>query len=327
MQRVTINDVAARAGVSKKTVSHVANGLGGVSAATRQRVEAAIAELGYVASPQARAFAAGHSSLAVLLHDGSDEAALGPLLTGLQAGLAPQGLALAVHRHCGSAAELERFLAAHRPMGVAMVPPLSCDAELVRICAGSGSRTVALACEAGNQVQPGLGLRQAAADATGWLWALGHRRLAFIAGPEHDPRSRASEAGFLDGLAGAGSRSGVEIVAEGDFTAASGEAAARLLLQVSPRPSAILAANDAMAAGALQAVLAAGLQVPCDISIMGLGDTPAAGLLAPPLASMAMPWQELGRLAAARICDPAMPLPHCPRPTLVPRGSVGPAVD
>jgi len=327
MRRVTIKDVAARAGVSKKTVSHVVNGLAGVAAATRERVELAVAELGYAPSPQARAFAAGHSSLVVLVHDGSDDAALVSMLAGLQEGLDINGPALAVYRHAGGSENLARYLAAHRPQGIVLAPPLSGKADLVAACSAAGCRSLAIDCESGTGAPLSLDLQQAAADATGWLWALGHRRLAFVAGPEDDPRGRATEAGFLDALAGLGARPGAEIVAEGDFSSASGEAAARLLLEVSPRPTAILAANDAMAAGAMQAVLAAGLEVPRDLSIMGLGDTPAAALLAPPLASVALPWREIGRLAAAQaVATPILMPPTLPG-TLVPRGSVRPTVD
>lgn len=327
MQRVTINDVAARAGVSKKTVSHVVNGVAGVAAATRERVEAAVAELGYAPNPQARAFAYGRSSLAMVLHDGSEEAALAPLLAGLQDGLEPQGVVVAIHGHSGSIADLERYLVTHRPLGVVLVPPLSADADMVRACTAAGCRVVPIACQSGDETALNLDLQQAAADATGWLWAMGHRRLAFIAGPEGDPRASASEAGFLDGLIVGGSRQGAEIIAEGDFTAASGEAARRLLLAISPRPTAVLAANDAMAAGALQAAKAAGLRVPRDISIMGLGDCPAAVLLSPPLASMALPWREIGRLAAARLGGGATPVSATLPAALMPRASAGAAVD
>ncbi len=132
---------------------------------------------------------------------------------------------------------------------------------------------------------------------------------------------------FIDAMAEQGLERGAEIVAQGDFTLASGEDAARLLLEVSPRPTAILAANDAMAAGALRAIRAAGLDVPGDISVMGLGDIPLAAALAPPLATMALPWRELARLAATRIVNPATPAPPALPARLVPRASVGPAVE
>lgn len=330
MQRVTINHVAARAGVSKKTVSHVVNGLGSVSAATRRRVEAAVAELGYSANPQARAFASGRTSLAILVHDGSDEGAMAQLLEGLQDGLEPQGLAVAVHRSA-DATTLAAYLAAHRPLGVILPPSLSEKTDLAEVCKAAGCRTAPILSEPGHETALCVDERQAAADATGWLLALGHRRIAFIAGPDTDPRARACELGFISAMAGPGREQGVEIIAQGDFSAASGERAAQLLLEISPRPTAILAANDLMAAGAMRALLAAGLQLPQDISVMGLGNAPIAELLMPPLASVALPWRAIGLLAAKRLSGGTeLTAPGALGTlagTLISRGSVGPAVD
>ena len=326
MAKVTINDVAALAGVSKKTVSHVVNGIGRVAPATRARVEAAVAELGFVPSPQARAFASGRSSLVVLVHDGSDDPPLAALLAGLEEGLASAGLVAGVHTG-GDAGALARLIAAQRPRAVVLAPPLSADPALALACAEADCAMIRLAPEPMGGLFVWTDERQAAADAAGWLVALGHRRIGFIAGPEDDRRARARELGFIDAMAEQGLERGAEIVAQGEFTLASGEDAARLLLEVSPRPTAILAANDAMAAGALRALHAAGLAVPGDISVMGLGDAPLAAVLAPPLATMALPWRDLARLAAGRIIDPAAPTPSALPGRLVPRASVGPAGD
>lgn len=327
MGKITINDVAALAGVSKKTVSHVVNGIGRVAPATRARVEAAVAQLRFVPSPQARAFASGRSGLVVLVHDGADDPPLAALLAGLEQGLAPAGLAAGVHACTGGAEGLTRFLAAQRPHGVVLAPPLSADPSLAQACAALDCPIVRLAPEDTGDLFVWTDERQAAADAAGWLIALGHRRIAFIAGPEGDRRARARELGFIDAMAEQGLERGAEIVAQGDFTLPSGECAGRLLLEVSPRPSAILAANDAMAAGALRAARSAGLAVPSDLSVMGIGDAPLAGVTCPPLATMALPWAELARLAAARLADPALPRPAPLPARLVPRGSVGPAGD
>lgn len=326
MGRITINDVAARAGVSKKTVSHVVNGIGRVAPETRARVEAAVAELGFVPNPQARAFASGRSSLVVLGHDGSEDPPLAALLAGLAEGLAPAGLVAGVHTGSDAAA-LARLIAAQRPRAVVLAPPLSADAALLADCADPDCPVVRITPEPVEGLALWVDERQAAADAAGWLVALGHRRIGFIAGPEDDRRARARELGFIDAMAEQGLERGAEIVAQGDFSLASGEEAARLLLEVSPRPGAILAANDAMAAGALRALCAAGLAVPDDMSVMGLGDAPLAAALTPPLATMALPWRELARLAAARIIDAASPPPPALPARLVPRASVGPAVE
>ncbi|HMO68813.1 MAG TPA: substrate-binding domain-containing protein, partial [Novosphingobium sp.] len=267
-----------------------------------------------------------HSSLVLLAHDGTDDPPLATLLAGLEEGLAPAGLVAGLHTG-GDAGALARVIAAQRPRAVVLAPPLSADAALVDVCAQADCPVVRLTPEPVDGAALWADERQAAADAAGWLVALGHRRIGFIAGPEDDRRARARELGFIDAMAEQGLERGAEIVAQGDFTLASGEDAARLLLEVSPRPTAILAANDAMAAGALRAIRAAGLDVPGDISVMGLGDIPLAAALAPPLATMALPWRELARLAATRIVNPATPAPPALPARLVPRASVGPAVE
>jgi len=141
---------------------------------------------------------------------------------------------------------------------------------------------------------PIAGGRQAAADATGWLLALGHRRIAFIAGP--DDRTVEHEQGYLDAI----QVYGVELVIAGDMTLASGREAAKVLLQLSPRPTAILAACDEMAAGVLQIACELSVAVPAALSVVGLGDSPLAECLSPPLTSVRVAASAAGSKLAVR---------------------------
>lgn len=306
MARSTISDVASLAGVSKKTVSFVVNGSGPVGAQTRARVEAAVRQLGYIADPQARAMAGGRSALVLLVHDVSGDGVLLPLIESMAGALGTYGPALAPVRFSGPRS-LAALIEVRRPQAIVLLPPLGSDRAIASLCEDSRCLAVPVLPMAHDGADHRHSLvidqRRAASIATSWLIALGHSRIGFIAGPDDDAGALARELGFIDAMADAGLEGGAEIVAQGDFSLASGEVAGALLLQVSPHPTAILAASDAMAAGAMRTVRAAGLAVPGDLSVMGFGDCPAAALLDPPLATMRLPWPELGveiaRLLAA----------------------------
>ncbi|MFT4055839.1 MAG: substrate-binding domain-containing protein, partial [Novosphingobium sp.] len=143
----------------------------------------------------------------------------------------------------------------------------------------------------------------AAALAVRRLIAIGHVRIGLIAGPETSPGARQRELGYLDAMAEHGLDRGPALIVPGDDTFESGIAAARLLLEISPRPTAILACNDDMAAGALHAAVDAGVAVPDALSLVGFDDSPLARRLMPPLASVRVPWDRIGHEAALRIAD------------------------
>lgn len=326
MAKATINDVARLAGVSKKTVSFVVNGRDGIAPDTRARVEEAIAALGFVPSLQGRAFASGTTATIALLHDDpadDREGLLAQAIGGAQRGLAGTGLALVV-QPAETAADLRDFLEGQRPRGVILLPPLSARPVLAALCREMGAPCQRLAPAADGDPAHVIAAneRQAASDAASYLLALGHGRIGFIAGDESDATSHERERGFVDTL---GDDAG--LVAQGDGSFASGLAAARLLLELSPRPTAILAAGPAMAAGALAAAREAGLAVPDALSVMALGDVAHAGQLHPPLSAMRTPLAALAEAAVRRLLPPvASPLAEARfYAELVVRGSTGPA--
>ena len=326
MAKATINDVARLAGVSKKTVSFVVNGRDGIAPDTRARVEEAIAVLGFVPSLQGRAFASGTTATVALLHGDlaeDREGSLAQAIAGAQRALAETGLALVV-QPAGTAAGLRDFLEGQRPRGVILLPPLSARPVLAALCREMGTPCQRLAPAADGDAAHVISGndRQAASDAAGYLVALGHGRIGFIAGDEADAAAHERERGFADAL---GSDAG--LVAQGDGSFASGLAAARLLLELSPRPTAILAAGPAMAAGALAAAREAGLAVPQALSIMALGDVPHAGQLHPPLSAMRPPVAAMAEAAVRRLLAPAgEPPAEAPfYAELVARDSAGPA--
>jgi LacI family transcriptional regulator len=225
-------------------------------------------------------------------------------------------------------ADLRRYLEQHRPSGAILLPPLSAYAELAELCLELGCKVVRISPVTLGGPAPVLcsNHRQAAADATHYLIALGHQRIAFIAGPEAYLASRECELGYIDALASQGLDRGAELVAASNGSFESGQTAARLLFEVSPRPSSILAASDELAAGALHAAHEHGIAVPSDLSIIGFGDSALAAQLWPQLTSVRLPESEMAFAAAIELIGGANTPPQPVEffGSLVLRASTGP---
>lgn len=136
--------------------------------------------------------------------------------------------------------------------------------------------------------------KKAAFDATSYLIGLGHRRIAHITGPARSPMAIHRREGYLAALAASGLRAGEESCVPGEFTVASGESAMASLLSRPEPPTAVFAANDEMAIGAIRAIKAKGLRVPQDISVMGFDDQRIAMIYDPPLSTVRLPTFDLG---------------------------------
>lgn len=257
-------------------------------------------------------------------------------------GLAAQRGALAALRDSGCALipfeceaasswlldDLRRFLGNHRPRGAILLPPLSAVAGLAELCAELGCPPVRLSPADLPGPSPVLcaNHRQAMADATQYLIAMGHDRIGLVTGPDQCLSARECELGFIDALAAQGLDRGAELVAASDGSFASGEAAARLLLAVSPRPTAILAVSDLLAAAVIKQALADGIAVPADLSVIGLGDSPLAEALPAALTSLRPPWGEMAFAAAIELSgQSARPQPAEFFASLITRDSSGPA--
>lgn len=277
-----------------------------VRAKVQSLVEAVVAELGYV--PEANgAVPPGKPAMAILLvHDGSHDAAFLAALAGAEDALAGQAGSLAVLHLTGGEQQLHDFLMQHRPEGVLLLPPFGDDPALAVLCETAGCACIRLATIA-DPVAPRMVCspdRRAACEATAHLIAQGHTRIGFVAGPGENLRARERELGFLDAMAEHGLDFGAELVAEGDCSLAAGREAGLLLLEASPRPSAILAANAEMAIGVLQAALESGIAVPQGLSIMAAEDSAAAAQVWPPLTAMQHPYGAMAQQAVLALTDP-----------------------
>tara|TARA_R110002167_G_scaffold97166_1_gene256689 strand:- start:132 stop:1115 length:984 start_codon:yes stop_codon:yes gene_type:complete len=309
---MTITEIAELAGVSKKTVSRYFNHAELLSAETRAKVEAVIAETGFVPNAQARGLALQRNFLVALIHDNSDRGVLELVETGMTEALEGSDLALVLQSLApeDAVSKLRAFLDRLRPSGVVLMPPLSEREDIAAVCADAQVRCVRLGRVRGDQ---GLACndRPAMATLVTWLVRLGHRRIGFVGGPETSLNAQHRELGYLDAMADHELDRGASLIVSGDNTFESGISAGRLLLEVSPRPTAIIACNDEMAAGVLHAAAQVGAPVPSRLSVIGFDDAPLAARTVPALTSMAVPWKAMAREAVARITAntdaPALP--------------------
>lgn len=310
MAKPTINDVAARAGVSKKTVSRVINNSPLLNEATRARVEQVIAELGYVPNPQARALAMGRNFLIAVVHDYSSPQFALAAQQGVLEAIRDTEYALVVRpvdrAAPGMEQDLRRFLETQRPAGVLLLPGVAELESIVQACRDIGCAYVRMGATALDEPARMVASndREAAAQAVSFLVALGHRRIGIVAGPDDASAAQQRELGYLDAMADHDLDRGPALIAGGDYSFESGVAAGALLLEVSPRPTAIFAASDSMAAGVLHAARARGIAVPGDLSIVGFEDMPIAAHVWPPLTTVHMPVAAMARAAAFKLVFP-----------------------
>lgn len=313
--RPTLEQVAARAGVGRGTVSRVVNGSPRVSERTRAAVEAAVAELGYVPNRAARSLQAGSTdAIALVVPEPEARLFAEPWFAGILRGVGAEladtelQLLLTLVRDRRETDRLGRFVAAHRVDGVLLVSvhaddPLPDLLERVRMPAVLGGRR----CEDETLPYVDSDNTAGARAAVEHLLAGGRGRVATITGPLDMFAARCRLAGYHEALWAAGRADDPSLVAHGDFTEAGGRAAAERLLARHPDLDAVFCASDTMAAGARRALRDAGRTVPGDVALAGFDDSPVARQMDPPLTSVRQPIEQMGRMMArillARITD------------------------
>lgn len=300
----TIYDVARMAGVSSSTVSHVLNGTRNVSAATRQRVEEAIAALSYRPNDTARMLRDGRAKLIGLVLPDISNTFFADLARSLEMLAYEHGARLVT---CNSDYDREREwayiddLVRRRVDGIIIAPTMTDDAfegGLRR----TGLPVVLIDRMSGHSALPCVGIDNAAAAALAarHLYDFGHRRIGCVSAlpgqaESVDQRTR----GFVDALARLGVPLPDSAIAYGELRIPGGMEAASRLLTTFPDLTALFCANDPMAVGAVRAATAAGRSVPDDLSIIGFDDSLEAKVSVPPLTTVAQPIEEL----AARAMD------------------------
>ncbi|MCX5231891.1 LacI family DNA-binding transcriptional regulator [Streptomyces sp. NPDC006553] len=304
--RPTLEEVAARAGVGRGTVSRVINGSPRVSEQAKAAVEQAVAELGYVPNRAARALA-GSRTDAVALVIPETEARLFAepyfldIIRGVSSELAEadKQLLLTLIRSEQERQRFEQYLAAQRVDGVLLVSvhasdPLPDQVRALGLPAVlNGRRTEDERVAFVDSDNTGAG-RTAVAH----LAARGRRAVATITGPLDMYVARCRLDGYREGLVEAGLAADDGLVATGDFTEEGGRRAMRRLLDRRPDLDAVFAASDVMAAGARGVLREAGRRVPEDVALVGVDDSAVARHMDPPLTSVRQPIEEMGRTMA-----------------------------
>jgi LacI family transcriptional regulator len=327
---VTLDQVAARAGVSPSTVSRILNGSAVVSELKRQNVSKAIADLGFVPNPVARGLAGGRTLSVGVITQAIDSPFYGGAMRGVEEELGRAGYnALFVSGHWDGAIEARCIdtLRARRVDGLIVFTGRLSDAVLRATAKSLPLVVTGRTLRAPRLYSLNFDNIVGARLATEHLLSLGHRRIAFVAGDPLHPDAQEREHGYRAALAAAGVAYDPALVVPGWFHEQSGQAAIEKLLSDGVRFSAVFAANDQMAAGAALALHQRGLRVPGDVSLVGFDDLPSSTFSIPPLTTVHQPMQELGRLAAQAVLDllaGRAPTAQMQPPVLVARDSTAP---
>jgi LacI family transcriptional regulator len=300
----TIMDVARAAGVSKKTVSRVINDSELVHIETRERVQAAVKALNYSPDPQARGLSSRYAYLIGMIFDNPTAQYIVSMQYGILDGLKDSGFELVVHpcdsKQTDYVASVTRFVKQQRLYGVIMIPRVSEDEALAEAMRELGVEYLRIASVPLDQAERMIVTndRHAGREVARYFESLGHKHIGLINGPARYRSAVERGAGFREGLKERGLSLAPNYVYEGGYTFESGVSGAQQLLLQSPRPTAIFATNDQMAAGVYKTAQKLGLKLPDQLSVVGYDDSPLAVQLWPALTTCHVPVRLLGQQAA-----------------------------
>ncbi len=309
MARSTINDVAALAGVSMKTVSRVVNKEPNVRQSTQEKVEKAIAELGYQPDQSARSLAGNRSFLVGLLYSNPSPSYIIHAQTGTLSTCRKEGFGLLIHP-CDYQApdlcqEVMTMVRSSRLDGLILTPPLTDNAEFIRFLDEQKIRYTSIA-----PIEHGTDIpcvycddRQVSEEMTEYLIELGHQRIGFILGHPDHGATHERYAGYQAALEAHGIKEIKSLVKQGYFDYDSAKACAEKLFNLKNPPTAIFASNDYMASAVVVAAHERGLKIPQQISIAGFDDIPLAAQSWPTLTTIKQPVQDMAAKAAQLLID------------------------
>lgn len=302
---ISIRDVARHAGVSATTVSRVINDNAPVAKDTRRRILEAIETLSYVPHGGARSLITRKThTIGVLLPDLYGEF-FSELIRGIDQAARKNHHHVLVSGSHSDPGELEAMLRALRGRVdglIVMAPDVNAYPLIARF--GRAVPIVLLDSDPEGCDLPSITIDNygGARSVVRHLLDLGHRRIALLAGPEHNRDARERARGWRAALAGtAASGDSAALVFTGDFSESSGYAAGTRIVGLDRRPDAVFAANDSMAIGCLSAFREHGVQIPEDIALAGFDDIPIARYMTPPLTSVRVSIADLGSRAMTRL--------------------------
>lgn len=297
MVKVGISDVAARAGVSEATVSRVLNRRGVVASGTRRVVEDAIRELGYDRG--------GANQLVVVLTPGLAQPFFGRLCELIESALAPQGFkAIVCSTTIGGLQEID-FIRSTADLGIAGVvfasasnTLIDADPAVYRLLQQRQIPFVLMNGPIEGSEAPSFSTndRVAAEVAVDHLWRLGHRDIGMIVGPVGNRPSDQRLDGFITAMRRRGVDDPHRLFAHQVYTVEGGMSAAETLLDQGV--TALVAASDYMALGAIRAARLRGLSVPRDLSVVGYDDSEIMAFVEPPLTTVRQPVERIAQSIA-----------------------------
>lgn len=326
-KRITIRDVAREAEVSIASVSRVLNNLGSVSDGTRERILQVAERLRYFPHEGARSLTRQQTSAIGLILPDLHGEFFSELLRGADAAARAVGFHLLVSTTHGNVEEAISAIRAMRGRvdGLLLMSP-HVDSQFAEQHLPRDFPVVFL------NTQPAAGANVVSVDdyagamtMVRHLSEVGRNRIAHITGPAGNSDAAERLRGYRDACA---HKVAPDFVFQGDFTVEAGRAAGRAFAALDPRPDAVFAANDLMAAGCMEALAECGMNIPEDIAVGGFDDVPLARFLSPPLTTMRTDVARFGRMAIEQLVtamgDSAMPPKADPIiPLLVVRQSCG----
>jgi LacI family transcriptional regulator len=313
MTGASLTEVAKAGGVSLATASRVLNpnNTHPVSDEVRARVLAAAAQLNFSVNGLARGLKVQRSqTVAAIVHDFCD-----PYFNAVARGVTDAAEAAGyLTMLCNSSREPEkelRYVQLAREQRVAGVlfagggfasrSYRTAMRQQIEAMRSYGAHAIALEPRGSQMPAEFPDNRGGAEAATAHLVGLGHTRIAFIDGPPQVLTSKDRQQGYRDGLEAAGLPFDPELVESGGFTEEGGRAAVAVLLDRAPGITAVFAANDAMAIGAVVELRARGLKVPDDVSLVGFDDIPTVQWMDPQLTTVRVPMEEIGAAGVRRL--------------------------
>lgn len=306
-KQATIEDVAKLAGVSIATVSRALHLPEKVSESTRKKVTAAIARTGYSANAMAQNLRMQRSKMVMVLARSISDSNFPGILTGLERVANERGYGLLIGSTEGNV-ELEenytRFMASGMADGLIL---LTGSMPTVAWRQGSANMlppmvSVSHPIDHADVSYVGVDNFSASKLAVEYLISLGHRRIAYISGPQGDAISELRHQGYCAALANAFDESSVWKVA-GSGTSEGGRAAIERLFIKDSLPTAFFCFNDNTAIGAISAIQSRGLSVPKDFSVIGFDDIPFASNVTPSLTTIRQPRSQIGEMAMNHLLD------------------------
>jgi len=296
----TLLDVARKAGVSASTVSRILNGTARVSDDKRLAVLAAIEQMHFAPNQMAQGLKKGRSMTVGIVVQDISSPFFDETLRGVDDGLKGTGYASVIvsgHWNAEEEADRIRLLLARKVDGIILLSGRISDATVLQFANQrpivSTGRDIATRSAIGYKLDNEYGAYLAVRH----LVELGHRRIAFIAGPGNNMDAAERLTGYTRALSEAAIAVDTQLIVDGDFHEASGMLATNRLFDTQQQFTAIFAANDLSAYGARLCLYRKGIRVPDDISLVGFDDLPGSAYTTPPLTTVRQPLYEIGRVA------------------------------